>query len=73
MDVDTDKQSTPQPVDPGCAVSEVSATSCNTDDTELHTYPSKLFALTVQGLKEERQHIENAITALQAIPGMERG
>eukprot|EP00971_Amphidinium_carterae_P046250 910343-Amphidinium_carterae.1 len=72
LEVDTDKQPTPPPVDPGCAVSEVSATSCNTDDSELHTYPSKLIALTVQGLREERQHIENAITALQAIPGMEK-
>eukprot|EP00971_Amphidinium_carterae_P049645 978712-Amphidinium_carterae.4 len=72
MDVDTDKPPAQAIADQGCAASEVSATSCNTDDTELHTYPTKLAALTVQGLKEERQRIENAITALQAIPGMEK-
>eukprot|EP00971_Amphidinium_carterae_P234288 4649193-Amphidinium_carterae.1 len=50
---------------PGPAVSEVSATSCGSDDHELRTYPQKLEALTVQGLKEEKQHIEQAVQALQ--------
>eukprot|EP00971_Amphidinium_carterae_P098412 1946518-Amphidinium_carterae.1 len=58
--------------DIGPAASEISATSCGSVDLELRTYPQKLAALTVQGLKEEKQHIEQAIQALQAIPGLDR-
>eukprot|EP00971_Amphidinium_carterae_P093848 1857014-Amphidinium_carterae.1 len=61
-----------QQQDIGPAVSEVSVTSCGSEDQELQSYPQKLQALTVQGLKEEKLHIEQAIHALQAIPGLER-